>query len=91
MSDERQWLDELAAAMGVSPITDAERDQLLDLASVAAHLSVRTAAPISCWLAGRSSLSPSEALELVRALAERLAETDPSTDGGDRPESEVPR
>lgn len=41
---------------------------LLNLAGVAAHASARTAAPIACWLAGRSDLSMDELTEAARRV-----------------------
>lgn len=43
--------------------------ELLDLAGTAAHASERTAAPLACWIAGQSGLSPAE----LRVVAERIA------------------
>jgi hypothetical protein len=73
--DARTWIDRYAAALGVSSLSQAEVDALLDLAGTAAHASERMAAPLSCWLAGRSGLSPAEALAAARDLAESLPPT----------------
>jgi Domain of unknown function (DUF6457) len=62
------WIAAFAATVGVEPPTAQEVDTLLDLAGVAAHASERTAAPIACWLVGRSGTSPSAALELARRV-----------------------
>jgi hypothetical protein len=43
-------------------------DEILRLASVAAHSSERRAAPIACWIAGRTGRPVSE----LRAVAEEL-------------------
>jgi hypothetical protein len=69
VTSEAEWLNAFVAAVGLPSIGTDERDALLDLASTAAHASERTAAPLTCWLAGRSGLS----LDEVLALAERLA------------------
>ena len=45
-------------------------DRLLGLAAVAAHASERTAAPLACWLAGRSEMS----LERLKEVAEEVGE-----------------
>jgi hypothetical protein len=49
-----EWLAEFAEKLGLDPPTEAEIAALLDIAATAAHASERTAAPIACWLAGRS-------------------------------------
>lgn len=66
----RQWLDDFAAALGTTPPTDAEVEALLALAGVAAHASERTAAPVSCWLAAKAGMSPADAADVARRLAE---------------------
>lgn len=64
-----EWIDRFAREAGVErPDTEQVR-ALLDLAGVAAHGSERTAAPLACWIAGRSSLS----LEELQAAAERVS------------------
>jgi len=40
--------------------------RLLELAAEAAHSSARTAAPIACWIAGRSGLSAAELMDAAR-------------------------
>jgi Domain of unknown function (DUF6457) len=62
------WIDRFAAALGVDPPSIAEVDQLLALASEAAHASHRQAAPVACWLAARAGLSAEEGLVRARAL-----------------------
>ena len=54
----RQWL---TRALG-RPAT------LLDIAGSAAHASERTAAPIACWLVGRSDFSADQALAIARQM-----------------------
>ncbi len=70
------WLRRLAERLGVEPPSPEEVKGLLEVAATAAHTSERTAAPISCWLAGRSELG----LEEVRAAADAIAEEEGSTD-----------
>lgn len=76
MTAARAWIDELAKALQTAPPSDAEMEDLLALASVAARASERAAAPVACWLAARAGRAPGEALaaahELV-ASAERAA------------------
>ena len=66
---EKEWIASLATALSVDVPTDEEREALLALAASAAHVSERTAAPISCWLVARAGLSAAQG----KALAERLA------------------
>lgn len=63
-----EWLAEFAEKLGVDPPTKEEVAALLDIAATAAHSSERTAAPIACWLAGRTDLS----LDELKALAESV-------------------
>ncbi|HTT59495.1 MAG TPA: DUF6457 domain-containing protein [Acidimicrobiales bacterium] len=76
MSDVRTWLQEFAGASGGHPLDEVECETILALAGVAAHSSERTAAPLTCWVAARAGLSPSEALAVARSLADHLATTD---------------
>lgn len=68
----REWVDQFAALIGVTPPTDAEIEQILALAGSAAHASERTAAPISCWLAAQARLSPGDAAVRAAALSKAL-------------------
>ncbi len=63
-----EWIEGFCAALGVEPPSENEVEAILDLAAVAAHGSERTAAPIACWLAGRSGRS----LEELRPLADEI-------------------
>ena len=63
-----EWLTEFAEKLGLDPPTEAEIDALLDIAATAAHASERTAAPIACWLAGRSE----RPLDELRDAAEQV-------------------
>jgi hypothetical protein len=67
----REWIDAYAAEIGTDPPTDAEIEQILDLAGVAAHSSERIAAPVACWIGGRVGAS----LEELRAAADRIGGT----------------
>ena len=71
---EKDWINSLAAAVKVDVPTDEERDALLALAAVAAHMSERTAAPISCWLVARAGLTALEGKALVEKLASKVHE-----------------
>jgi Domain of unknown function (DUF6457) len=63
-----QWLAEFAEKLGLDPPTEPEIDALLEIAATAAHASERTAAPIACWLAGRSE----RPLDELRDAAEQV-------------------
>jgi len=67
-SPARTWLDEFAAALGTAPPTTADIEDLLSLASVAAHASERAAAPVACWLAARAGRTPGDALAAAHEL-----------------------
>jgi hypothetical protein len=66
-----EWIAAFAREAGVERPSTEQVRELLSLAGVAAHASERTAAPIACWIAGRSALS----LDELSAAAERI---DPS-------------
>jgi hypothetical protein len=55
--------------MGADPPDAGEVEAILELAAVAAHASERTAAPVACWMAGRSGRSLEELRELVDGVA----------------------
>ena len=64
-----EWLAEFAGRLGLDPPTKEEVRRLLDLAATAAHSSERTAAPIACWLAGRTDKSFDELAELAESIS----------------------
>jgi hypothetical protein len=64
-----EWIAAFAREADVDAPSALEIGELLDLAGTAAHASERTAAPLACWIAGRSGRS----LEDLRAAAERVA------------------
>ncbi len=63
-----QWVEQFADAMGAERPSKDEFDQVLKLAAEAAHASERTAAPVACWIAGRTGMSLAEAI----SIAERV-------------------
>ena len=63
-----EWVRRFALEVGAEPPSDEELDQILKLASIAAHASERKAAPVACWIAGRTDLSP----EALREVAKRI-------------------
>jgi hypothetical protein len=64
-----EWIAAFAREAGVPGPSLQQIRELLELAGTAAHSSERTAAPLACWIAGRSELSLAE----LRAVAERVA------------------
>jgi hypothetical protein len=66
-----EWIASFAREAGVPAPSVLEIRELLELAGTAAHASERTAAPIACWIAGRSGRSLAE----LRAAAERVADS----------------
>lgn len=67
--EPQQWLAALADRLGLDELSQSDIDTLLDIASVAAHTSERLAAPLTCYLIGRSGISPTEA----KAIADEIA------------------
>jgi hypothetical protein len=61
-----EWIARFAAETRVQRPSVEEIRELLDLAGIAAHASERTAAPLACWIAGRSDLSMQELLAAAR-------------------------
>jgi hypothetical protein len=74
-----QWIAAFAAEAGVQAPSVQEIRELLELAGTAAHASERTAAPLACWIAGRSGLT----LESLRAIAETIGEGEAVPESGD--------
>jgi len=64
-----EWVHAFAAAMGVPPPNEQEVEQLLALAGHAAHSSERAAAPLACWVAGRTGRPVAELLAAAREIA----------------------
>ena len=68
-----EWIAAFAAEVGTQPPTAQEIKELLELAALAAHASERTAAPLACWIAGRSEAPLPELLQ----AAERVGAASP--------------
>jgi hypothetical protein len=64
-----EWVRAFAESAGLPAPDGDQMDEILRLASVAAHASERKAAPIACWLAGTSGRPIAE----LRAAAEGLS------------------
>lgn len=63
-----EWIRTFAEQIGCDPPDEQQMEEILRLASVAAHASERKAAPIACYLAATTGRSVSELI----ALAEQL-------------------
>jgi len=64
-----EWLEGFCARLGLEPPSKEEVAALLDLAATAAHSSERTAAPLACWIAGRSGRPLAELGEIAEEVA----------------------
>lgn len=64
-----EWVRTFAERAGMQVPDPDLIDEILKLASVAAHSSERKAAPIACWIAGTTGRPVAE----LRAVAEELA------------------
>jgi hypothetical protein len=74
-----EWIAAFAQEAGVERPSTQEIRELLELAGRAAHASERTAAPLACWIAGRSR----EPLASLLAAAEQVGGgRDRATQGG---------
>jgi Domain of unknown function (DUF6457) len=67
-----EWITAFAAELGVEPPTHEQSEQLLQLASIAAHSSERPAAPLACWVAAMAGADADRFL----AATERLSAVD---------------
>jgi hypothetical protein len=65
-----EWIEAFCEQIGIEAPDDATTAQILRIASVAAHASERTAAPVACYLAGRSGRTLDE-LELAAESVRR--------------------
>jgi hypothetical protein len=64
-----EWLADFCERLGLEPPSDEEVVALLDLAATAAHASERTAAPLACWVAGRTGRPLEELREIAKEVA----------------------
>jgi C4-dicarboxylate transporter len=79
-----EWVARFAEELGTSAPDKAEFNALLGLASLAAHASERTAAPVACWVAARAGIAPADAMAVARRLRQEAAAEDrDAPDGGD--------
>jgi len=63
-----EWIAAFAARLDIEPPSDEELDQILKLAAIAAHASERTAAPVACWIGGRTRRSPAELRDIAKEI-----------------------
>ena len=56
-----EWLEELAATLGVPPLTDAEAEAILAVSREVAHGVERKATPLTLYLVGRAVQAREEA------------------------------
>ncbi|MBK5221040.1 MAG: hypothetical protein JJE35_14865 [Thermoleophilia bacterium] len=66
-----QWVERFAQEVGLEAPGPEDTAEILKLAAAAAHASERTAAPVACWVAGKTGRPIAELAE----LAERLEST----------------
>lgn len=64
----QEWIAAFADEIGVAAPTEAEVDEILRLAAIAAHASERIAAPIACYLAGTSGRPLGQARRVAEAV-----------------------
>jgi hypothetical protein len=64
------WCRAFATVAGIDPPTSQEIDDLLALASIAAHASARQAAPITCWLAAKGGMTLEAALTAAQQISD---------------------
>jgi hypothetical protein len=62
------WIDAYAEKLSIASPSEAEFEQILALAGVAAHASERVAAPVACWLAARAGVELDRAMTLAQEL-----------------------
>lgn len=63
-----EWIADFASRIGQEPPSDEEIETMLDLAAVAAHASERTAAPLACWMSGKTGRPLTELLEIAKQV-----------------------
>jgi len=63
-----EWLADFCKRLGIEPPSKEETVALLNLAATAAHSSERTAAPLACWIAGRSGRGAAVLNEIAKEV-----------------------
>ena len=64
-----EWVEAFCRRIGAPVPDQGQMDEILRLAAVAAHASERTAAPISCWVAGGAGRPLAELIDEAESLA----------------------
>ncbi len=64
-----EWIRTFAEQIGCDPPDQQQMDEILRLASIAAHASERKAAPIACYLAGTTGRPVAELIAVAEGLA----------------------
>ena len=65
----QEWIAAFASALGTESPDDDTFEALLALAAEAAHSSERVAAPIACYLAGKTGADVSSAIDTAKGLS----------------------
>jgi hypothetical protein len=65
-----EWVEQFGKELGAEPPSEDEFARILELAAEAAHTSERTAAPVACWIAGRTGRPLAELLDVARRMGE---------------------
>ena len=60
-----QWVQQFAKEIDADRPSQDEVAEILKLAGIAAHASERTAAPIACWMAGRTGKPVAELIQVA--------------------------
>ena len=68
-----EFLAAFAAEIGVPAPSGEQATALLEVASIAAHASQRTAAPLACWMGGASGMPLGELLAAAKRVAAETA------------------
>ncbi|HMC07240.1 MAG TPA: DUF6457 domain-containing protein [Solirubrobacterales bacterium] len=63
-----EWVRRFAAELGAEAPSSEELDEILKVAAIAAHASERTAAPVACWIGGRSGRSAESLREIAKGI-----------------------
>jgi hypothetical protein len=71
-----EWIRTFAEQIGRNPPDQKEMDEILRLASIAAHASERIAAPIACYLAGTTTTPLTQIIKVAEGVAPEQVETE---------------
>jgi hypothetical protein len=76
-----EWIAAFATSVEAEAPPPEEIERMLKLAAVAAHSSERIAAPVACWIAGRTGLDLDEATEIAESIGPKAEPRDRASDG----------